>query len=139
MQVVFPHYKITATNIIKGNVRYRIPEETNWYWFDDNPGLETLYIVASYTPLTRLETILATMRRQPNVKSDLANAFMNEVAGVINRGISGGSADDLRPKNFTIQAGDEAVGAVSGKTQTGELRVVGRATAVTKIMLNHKP
>jgi hypothetical protein len=35
---------------VRGWASYEIPDGNKWYWFDQNPGTETFYVVASYTP-----------------------------------------------------------------------------------------
>jgi hypothetical protein len=63
----FPHPHIGATNPMKGVSTYRIPDihpvtgERRYYQLDNTPGLETIFIVASYSPESGLESFLKTL------------------------------------------------------------------------------
>ena len=147
VNVVFPHHKIRMSNRARGGVTYRIPEETNWYWFDENPGDETFYLVASYVPLTRLESILATLGREPQRHDELATAARQEMDTVLTRGMKSKTASDFQPKGFTItERGinidgiDQSMPPVSAPTgnRRSGLAASGHATTVCRIKLEHR-
>ena len=69
-EILFPNAETRMSNAARGGVTYSIPESDNWYWFDNNPGRETFYLVASYTPLTDLDVILERLRKADGVATD---------------------------------------------------------------------
>ncbi len=100
--VLFPHRKIGLSNRARGGVSYEIPEAAKWYWFDQSPGTETFYLVASYTPLKNLQGILARMREAGGGKMELAAAARNEIDTVVMRGTGAAGAADYRPRGYRI-------------------------------------
>jgi len=62
-QVLFPHPEIKKDNYCRGGVTHRVPQGDRWYWLDDHPGTEMLYLVASYAPMDDLAALLAKMEK----------------------------------------------------------------------------
>jgi len=147
-QVLFPHRKIGVSNPVRGGATCRVPEGTTWYWFDENKGTETFYLVASYTPLTGLETILATMRASGEDRSRAREAVVREIDTVVSRGTSGKTAGSVKPDGHAIRSrgigGTDDIGwgadhgTAPGKSQGGGFVVSGYATVVQKITLKHQ-
>jgi len=143
--VLFPHRKIHLGNEVRGGVSYEVPEAAKWYWFDDVPGTETFYLVASYTPLHGLDRILAKMERAAGQKVQLAHAARERIEKIITRGVSAKTSEDYRPKGFTIKVRGvggivDAGGDDGATTDTHRIDSVvqGHATAVKKITLRHR-
>ena len=147
-QVLFPHGKIGVSNRVRGSATCRVPEGTTWYWFDDNKGTETFYLVASYTPLTGLETILATMRTSDQGRSRARETVAKEIDTIVSRGTSDKTAGSVKPDGHAIRTrgigGTDDIGWGSGqgaapdKDQGSGLVVSGYATVVQKITLKHQ-
>lgn len=143
--VLFPHQKIGLSNSVRGGVSYEIPEATKWYWFDDTPGTETFYIVASYGPLSDLDGIVAKMQQAGRQDVQLASAAKRQIEGVITRGMTAKSSANYQPKGFSIQ--ERGVGGVMDvgwgvgeafNTQEIDNVVTGHATVVKKVTLQHR-
>lgn len=146
--VLFPHSEITISNVARGGVTCEVPEQDKWYWFDEEPGTETFYIVASYTPLNDLQTILATMQQAGTGRRTQATAAKREIDTIITRGTTAKGAADYSPKGFKITT--RGVGGITKLTWTapvasGAGRTVsppeistGHATTVQRIVLKHR-
>ena len=142
--VLFPHREIGMSNQVRGGVSYEIPEAAKWYWFDAQPGIETFYLVASYTPLSGLDEILAKMERAAGKKVQLARAARERIETVITRGLSPATAQDYQPKGFTITRGVGGIvdvghtGGAATDTREIDSVVQGHATVVKKMTLRHR-
>ena len=145
VRVLFPHGKIGLSNEVRGGVSYEIPEGTKWYWFDDSPGIETFYVVASYTPLNDLAQLLARMQQAGEQGGTLATAARDHIDKVITRGMSASTSREYQPKGVTVRT--RGVGGVVdigwGGTSVGATAemdniVQGHATVVKKVVLNHR-
>jgi hypothetical protein len=142
--VLFPHEKIALATQVRGGVSYEIPDGKKWYWFDEKPGIETFYLVASYTPLTDLARLVAAMRQAGQSNARAAAAARDHIDKVVARGMSAGTSADYRPKGATVK--DRGVGGIvdigwgaSARAAAEMDNVVsGHATVVKKVVLNHR-
>ncbi|MDP6546427.1 MAG: DUF4384 domain-containing protein [Phycisphaerae bacterium] len=143
--VLFPHRKIRIGNEVRGAVSYEIPQATKWYWFDEKPGTETFYIVASYTPMRSLDAIVAKMEQAGGQQTRLARSARKEIDEVIVRGMSPTGSKGYRPKGYGIAK--RGVGGVvdagfgsQRRTDTSRVDnvVTGHATVVKKVTLLHR-
>ncbi len=141
--VLFPHSNIDMSNLIRGSVSYEIPQSSKWYWFDSNPGTETFYIVASYTPLENLDGLLAKM--QESGSRHLALAARDEIEEVVTRGMSFETGSRFLPGGYTInKRGVGGVvdigmdGLLARETEALDQVVMGHATVVQKVTLSHR-
>ncbi len=143
--VLFPHKKIGLPNDIRGGVSYEIPEGSKWYWFDDQPGTETFYLVASYTRLNDLDRLLVKMQQDGNRHVQIAAAAREQIDKVIIKGMSANTSADYQPKGMVIKirgvGGVTDIGwgtAAAGSSAETDNVVSGHATVVKKIVLNHR-
>jgi len=84
-ETLFPYPGIKLGNFCRGGVSYTVPDPappiaSRWFYLDENPGTETLYIVASYEPMSDLDSIVAHMNaaavsQQGKPSRDLAGAI----------------------------------------------------------------
>jgi hypothetical protein len=142
--VLFPHQKIALATEVRGGVSYEIPDGKKWYWFDEKPGIETFYLVASYTPLNDLDRLLAAMQQAGRQNAQAAAAARNHIDTVVARGMSAGTSSDYQPKGATVK--DRGVGGIvdigwgASSRAAAEMDniVSGHATVVKKVVLNHR-
>lgn len=143
--VLFPNGKISLANDVRGGVSYEIPEGGKWYWFDDRPGKETFFVVASYTPLNDLDQLLAKMQQAGEQQVQLAAAAQEQINKVATRGMSASSSTEYQPQGMTVRT--RGVGGVVDigwgsptKPSDAEMEniVSGHATVVKKVVLNHR-
>jgi hypothetical protein len=141
--VLFPHDDIGLPNAVRGGASYEVPEGTKWYWFDDRRGVETFYVVASYAPLSDLDRLLAQMQQAGAQSKQLAGALRERIDNEVTRGMSPATSGAYTPAEMTIRS--RGVGGVvdvgwGTHSQTDEIDdiVEGHATAVKKLILNHR-
>lgn len=143
--VLFPHSKIAMSNEVRGGVSYEIPEAAKWYWFDNRPGTETFYLVASYAPMAGLGEILAKMERAGEQQARLAQGARERIEKVITRGASPDTSQRRRIKGLVIRhrgvGGVVDLGPAAGGAADRhriDSVVQGYATVVKKLTLQHR-
>ncbi|MFP4106357.1 MAG: DUF4384 domain-containing protein [Phycisphaerae bacterium] len=142
--VLFPSPKTGLSHKARGGVSYEIPVGSKWFWFDDNPGTETFYIVGSYTPLCDLSGLLAKMQKAA-VHKQLSVMSRQEIDKEITRGMVEKDAADYSPKGYTIRirgvGGVKDIGwgpAADSSNQKMDNIIQGHATIVKKTTFNHR-
>jgi hypothetical protein len=55
---LFPNLAIKQDNLCRRGQEYQVPDGINWFTLDETTGNETMFLVASYDPLTNLSTLL---------------------------------------------------------------------------------
>ena len=141
--VLFPHSDIALSNAVRGDTTAEIPEAGKWYWFDENSGEETFYVVASYTPLDNLAWMLRKLRGDGS-DTELTEQAKQEIEIVLTRGMKSAGSTKYTPKGFEILS--RGVGGVvearqsdrEGRTGPPEEVVTGLATVVRKVTLQHR-
>ena len=144
--VLFPHRKVGLSNRVRGGVSYEVPEGSKWYWFDQHAGVETFYVVGSYTPLQDLAQILAEMREAGGKRAELAGAAREQIETVITRGMSAETAADYKVRGFAVRKRGVNIVDLAGPSGSGQARdterldqvVTGYATVVRKVTLLHR-
>ena len=143
--VLFPHQKIALATEVRGGVSYEIPDGKKWYWFDERPGIETFYLVASYTPLGDLDRLLAKMQQAGEQNVQAAAIARDHIDKVVARGMSAGTSSDYQPKGATVKDNrgvggvvDIGWGASSRAAAEMDNIVSGHATVVKKVVMNHR-
>ena len=58
---LFPNAQVNLSNRIQGHVEYYVPPGEDWFWLDENTGTETMFVVASYKPLSDIDKLLVEM------------------------------------------------------------------------------
>jgi hypothetical protein len=58
---LFPDEKIAISNQVNAQQEYHLPPDNFWFYLDDQIGTETIYLLASYKPMTHLASILSKM------------------------------------------------------------------------------
>jgi len=94
--VLFPHPKIRSENRLRGGVEYVIPPANQppglgWYVFDEHPGTETFYILASYEPITDMPRLL----REMETAGAKSRVVLNEAREIFTKGMSARSDQRL--------------------------------------------
>ncbi len=59
--LLFPDPKIKLYNNVKANTSYTVPASGRWFWLDENVGIETVYVLASESPLDNIKALLLEM------------------------------------------------------------------------------
>ena len=58
---IFPDPKIDQRGSVEGERKIVVPSKDLWFWLDENPGTETIYVLASEKPMSDIRSLLAKM------------------------------------------------------------------------------
>lgn len=64
---LFPNPAVRQGNFCRRGQEYQVPDGINWFTLDEKTGTETMFLVASYDPLTNLSALLKKASRGQNV------------------------------------------------------------------------
>lgn len=85
---LFPRKEISLDNNVKGDRLYSLPDGGNWYYLDNVPGTETIYLVACYEPMKNIAGVLAKMERaDPGRKRGFSRDIQQEISSIQTRGL----------------------------------------------------
>ena len=93
--VIFPNPDISTTNKAEGGKHVEIPPGDTWFFLDENTGRETIYILASVTPLPNVADLVSKLQamgagRQDAGADEAVAAFIRPTAPApVTRGIGG--------------------------------------------------
>lgn len=62
-QHIFPNPAVHITNRVEGEREYFIPTEDDWFFLDNNAGLETIYVIANSKPLENAAELMTEMEK----------------------------------------------------------------------------
>jgi CHAT domain-containing protein len=114
--LLFPDPKIQLNNKVRAGVDYTIPSSNQWFWLDENIGTETLYLLASETPLHDIQRLLENMKKAGSQKKIELSGQVKEEIRSLERGVGGiteGKATTFHLKDGkTIQNVTEVVKGV---------------------------
>ncbi len=120
--LLFPDPKIQLNNKVTGGVDYTIPSSSQWFWLDENVGLETLYLLASETSLNDIQGLLEKMKKVGGQKRVELSDQVKEKIRSLERGVGGiteGKAKTFYLKNGkTIQNVTEVVKGIGAVVKT---------------------
>ncbi|HUT57524.1 MAG TPA: FlgO family outer membrane protein, partial [Phycisphaerae bacterium] len=83
-ETLFPYKGVKLGNFVRGGATYTIPDPdaasgSRWFYLDNNPGTETLYIVASYAPMNDIAKVLAEMQNGEAGQAALSKRLREQV------------------------------------------------------------
>jgi Domain of unknown function (DUF4384)/FlgO protein len=148
LSVLFPNPDIDMSHYIRGSCWYDIPSNLNWFWFDEHPGMETFYLLTSYTPLTNLDDLIKQFAVEPHNSVRIASDIRVQI-DVSARGMKPGGGGEFVPRGFTVHnrgvggiqslpAARAATEHTSAGIERAEGIVQGLSTAVKKLTLMHE-
>ena len=136
LSVLFPEGFATSEHALRADRRYRLPAPERWYYLDDKPGVETLYLIASPERLRRLEARAEEhQRRRSRPESAQAIETKYEVLDEIKRMINESSSLSSKAERPVAVAGD--VRGITDEDSLSGLEVVTRGVYVRTIRLRH--
>lgn len=122
---LFPHPDIEQSEQVRGARKYEVPLGDRWYELDDRPGTETIYVIASYEPLSEIAAIPPAPGERPrDVEKVDRSQLERTVKGLRTRGLSPGHV--LR---------DRGVERISQQQQSSSLEVVSPEGELLKALL----
>jgi Domain of unknown function (DUF4384) len=86
---LFPDPKIDQPNFVEGGKKIAIPGENFWFWLDENPGTETVYVVASKQSMLDIKGLLAKMESADDSAQQRASQEIKQRIAVMQRGVGG--------------------------------------------------
>jgi hypothetical protein len=86
---LFPDPKIEQPGYIEGGRRIAIPEKDLWFWLDEHPGTETVYVLASEEPMNDIRVLLARMEKANDGERKRLSGDIKQRIGIVERGVGG--------------------------------------------------
>ncbi len=133
--LLFPDPRITLSNNVKANSSHTVPTSEHWFWLDENVGIETVYVLASETPLDNIKAMLLAMEDVEEPKQQIME-FVKDKASEL-RAISFRHIDNRAFKEITIIKNTEK--KVVNREEPGEERLrdmIVRGESVAKNILS---
>ena len=133
--LLFPDPRITLSNNVKANSSHTVPTSEHWFWLDENVGIETVYVLASETPLDNIKALLLAMEDVEEPKQQIME-FVKDKASEL-RAISFRHIDNRAFKEITIIKNTEK--KVVNREEPGEERLrdmIVRGESVAKNILS---
>lgn len=88
MDPIFPSAFASEANPVRPGMAYAVPSDRQWFYLDENYGVETIYFIASRTPLQDLETLFLRLTEQNKQLVKRGPISINDSV-VIMRGVGG--------------------------------------------------
>ena len=101
--LLFPDPKIPLSNNIKGVTEYSVPTAGKWFWLDENTGIETIYVLASETPLNDIAGLLKEMEGVNTQKKKGISTQIKDKINILERGVGG--ITEGNAKSFYLKDG----------------------------------
>jgi len=100
---LFPDPKIAQPGFVKASKRIAVPASDLWFWLDERPGLETLYVLASEKPLADIRGLLGKMELADDGTQKQLSQEIQEKITLVQRGVGGISKGQL--VSYTLDDG----------------------------------
>jgi hypothetical protein len=86
---LFPDPKIEQQGFTDPSRRVAVPDRDLWFWLDDQPGTETVYVLASEGPLADIRGLLLKMDRANETERKQLSGEIKQRIKIVERGVSG--------------------------------------------------
>ena len=86
---LFPDAKIDQSEFIKPGRNVVIPRRDLWFWLDQQTGTETIYVVASETPMSDIQGLLAKMANVDEAGQKRVSQEIKQRIAMVQRGVGG--------------------------------------------------
>jgi len=86
---LFPNPKIDQSNFVEGGRSIVIPERDSWFWLDESPGTETVYVIAAKNSMSDIKGLLAKMESTDDAGQKNASQQIRQSIAVMQRGVGG--------------------------------------------------
>jgi CHAT domain-containing protein len=86
---LFPDPKIDQRGFLEQGRRVVVPARDLWFWLDEHPGTETIYVLTSEKPMSDIQGLLAKMEAVDDAaKKRVAQEIKQRIA-IVQRGVGG--------------------------------------------------
>lgn len=86
---LFPDPKIEQPGFFDSGRRIAVPDKDLWFWLDENPGTETVYVLASEEPLNDIRGLLSKMNEASETERKRLSGEIRQRIGIVERGVGG--------------------------------------------------
>jgi CHAT domain-containing protein len=86
---LFPDPKIEQPGFVEGGRKVAIPDKDLWFWLDERPGTETVYVLASEQPMTDIRGLLNKMDRASEAERKHLSGEIQQRIKIVERGVGG--------------------------------------------------
>jgi CHAT domain-containing protein len=86
---LFPDPKIEQQGFIDAGRRIAIPDRDLWFWLDEYPGTETVYVLASEEPMKDIRGLLVRMEKANEAERNHLSGEIKQRIKIVERGVGG--------------------------------------------------
>jgi hypothetical protein len=86
---LFPDPKLEQPGFVEGEDRVVIPDRDLWFWLDEQPGTETVYVLASEKPMADIRRLLAKMEKANEAAIKQWSEETKQRMKIVERGVGG--------------------------------------------------
>ncbi|MBI2986047.1 MAG: CHAT domain-containing protein [Deltaproteobacteria bacterium] len=125
---IFPDPKIDQGEFVEGERKIVVPSKDLWFWLDENPGTETIYVLASEKPMSDIRGLLARMEATDDAGKKRFSEEIRQRIGVMQRGVA------------VVAKGQPAVYTLSGGKRIEKVTevVTGTGSVVRAVSFQHR-
>jgi CHAT domain-containing protein len=125
---LFPDSKIAQPGAVEGGKKLVVPGPDLWFWLDERPGTETIYVLASEKPMQDIKSLLAKMEAADEEAKRTAAQEIQRHIKIMQRGVGGITKGQVVTYRLTDGKKIEKVTEV----------VTGTGVAVRSVSFHHK-
>jgi len=129
---LFPYPGVDMSNRCEGGISYTVPNPdaggSRWFVLDENAGTETIFVVASYEPISHIESVVEDMQRRG---ADPA------AAGKLRRAVGRFAAEQDRDHSSGLRVRRSSLPGARDFGPAGEV-LRGRFAAVKVFTIEHR-
>lgn len=86
---LFPDPKIEHPGFLESGRKVVVPDKDLWFWLDENPGTETVYVLASEEPMSDIRGLLSKMDKAGNAERKRLSRQIRQQIQIVERGVGG--------------------------------------------------
>lgn len=86
---LFPDAKIETPGFIEAGRKIGVPGRDLWFWLDEHAGIETVYAIASETPLLDIRGLLSKMEKAGKADGVRLSGDIDQGRQIVERGVGG--------------------------------------------------
>jgi hypothetical protein len=86
---LFPDPKIEQPGFIESGRKIAIPDKDLWFWLDEQPGTETVYVLSSEEPMPDIRVLLGKMAKASETDRKQLSREIRQRIGIVERGVGG--------------------------------------------------
>jgi CHAT domain-containing protein len=86
---LFPDPKIEQPGFIDAGRRIAIPDKDLWFWLDEQPGTETVYVLASEEPMADIRELIRKMENAGASERKHLSGEIKQRIKIVERGVGG--------------------------------------------------